>query len=253
MTFSQRPPPARTLLIAVTLAVLCAPIHGIAQGTCSSDGQRAPKALLERFISADCAACWTDANTLKNLKGELALDWITPSPKGDDAPLSAAANRDALDRLDTLRQSTPAATLNQTHTIASSPFMLRVAHGVALGGYMGASIELIGRPGTALPRQPLTAWLLLVEEVPAGTDGTPVARNLVRNTLKSPWNMNSSLSSSEQSGKRPPPPKRLYESRPMSIPAGANPDRMQVVGWVEDAKGRVMAAAGSVCDQPLAN
>ena len=42
-------------------------------------------------------------------------------------------------------------------------------------------------------------------------------------------------------------PARLYESRPMSIPAGVNPDHLRVVGWVEDAKGRVIAGAASGC------
>ena len=29
-----------------------------AQSSCASDGQPRPVALLERFINADCAACW---------------------------------------------------------------------------------------------------------------------------------------------------------------------------------------------------
>ena len=70
--------------------------------------------------------------------------------------------------------------------------------------------------------------------------------------MKSPWNINGSLSTSEQLIKPDKVPKRLYESRPMSIPVGANPDRIKVIGWVEDAKGRVMAAAASQCDKPLA-
>lgn len=206
--------------------------------------------MLERFINADCATCWTDTATPKTKVGELALDWIVPSPRGDDAPLSAAASRDALDRLESLSQNPPASTTNLNQKFITSPLQLRVAHGVALGGYMGASIELKARSGAALPRQPLTAWLLLVEAVPAGTDGTPVARNLVRNALKSPWHINSSLSTSEQPAKPKQPPKRLYESRPMSIPQGANPERLQVIGWVEDAKGRMIAGAASACDKP---
>ena len=250
MPFSRCPFPLQPVFLTVLVATFLTLPPAFAQGTCSSDGQRAPKALLERFINADCATCWADAAaTSKARAGELALDWIVPSPQGDDAPLSAAASRDALDRLASLRQSPPAATANFSHKIAASPFKLRVAHGVALGGYMGASIELTARLGTALPGEPLTAWLVLVEAVPAGTDGTPVTRNLVRNAFKSSWNINSSLSISDQSTKRPTPPNRLYESRPMSIPVGANPDRLQVIGWVEDAKGRVIAGAGSVCDK----
>lgn len=247
MIFSRLMHTPKPVFLTVFIVSLFAPPTVLAQSTCSSDGQRAPKALLERFINADCATCWADAATPKAKPAELALDWIAPSAQGDDAPLSAAASRDALDRLESLQQNPPAATASITHKVASSPFKLRVAHGVALGGYMGASIELKARPGSALPRQPLTAWLLLVEQVPAGTDGTPVARNLIRNALKSSWNINSSLLNSERSTKQLLSPKRLYESRPMSIPAGANPDRIKVIGWVEDAKGRVMAAAASQC------
>jgi hypothetical protein len=35
----------------------------------------------------------------------------------------------------------------------------------------------------------------------------------------------------------------------MSIPEGAKPERLRVVGWVEDARGRVVAAAQSRCIQ----
>jgi hypothetical protein len=33
----------------------------------------------------------------------------------------------------------------------------------------------------------------------------------------------------------------------MSLPPGANPQRLQVVGWVQDAQGRIVAAARSNC------
>jgi hypothetical protein len=37
------------------------------------------------------------------------------------------------------------------------------------------------------------------------------------------------------------------ESRPLNIPEGANPQRLRVVGWVQDARGQVMVAAESAC------
>ena len=49
-------------------------------------------------------------------------------------------------------------------------------------GYIGASIELKPAGGG-----PWKAWLLLVETIPAGTEGTPVERNLVRNALQPAW------------------------------------------------------------------
>ena len=211
-----------------------------AQSFCSSDGQRTPVALLERFINADCEACWASAGTPVPRPGAVALDWIVPGSRGEDAPLSAAATRDALDRLQALRQAAPERTSATTHDSKSTGAQrLRVANGLPLGGYMGASIEL--KPVPKAPGQ-VTAWLALVEAVPAGTDGTPVARNLVRNLLKSTWNKDSLLSNDKQI--------RWLESRPMSVPDGANPERIRVIGWVEDTKGRMTAIAQSRCAPP---
>ena len=112
-----------------------------------------------------------------------------------------------------------------------------MAHGPAFNGYVGASIEL--KPGRGGPWQ---AWLLLVETLPAGTEGSPVERNLVRNALQPAWDNVEPLSKAQQNG--------LFESRPMNVPEGANPKRLRVVGWVEDARGRVVAAAQSRCRQP---
>ena len=88
-------------------------------------------------------------------------------------------------------------------------------------------------------------WLLLVETIPAGAEGTPVARNLVRNAVQTAWNQSGPLSKDEQ--------KRLFESRPMNIPEGAQAARLRVVGWVEDAHGRIRAIAQSQCTQPRSN
>ena len=77
---------------------------------CASDGQPTPAVLVERFISADCEKCWgapSPAVTAKLPARALALDWITPSPLGDEAPLSAAALRDADARLQTLGRAQP--------------------------------------------------------------------------------------------------------------------------------------------------
>ena len=74
---------------------------------------------------------------------------------------------------------------------------LRVAHGPALGGYIGASIELKTNakihPLDQVPQQ-LNAWLVLVESIPAGTEGTAIARNLVRNVLLLRWGKREELS-----------------------------------------------------------
>ena len=224
-----------------------------AQSSCSSDATKPPRVILERFINADCTSCWADPATPKSpsvASGSLALDWIVPGAKGDDAPLSAAASRDALLRLEALGQPVPATSSSQQSLLVRSALphlSLRVARGVALGGYMGASIELsLRRQPAARPRPiayPLTAWLVLAETIPAGAEGSPVPRLLVRNALQVSWNERNQLLNSE----RPDATAKFRESRPMSLPEGSNPDKLRAVGWVQDATGRLITSAASVC------
>ena len=240
-TFTQK-----FVVIAASAVALQMPIsEAWSQSSCSSDGQRAPTSLIERFISADCDTCWTSLAAAKTKPHELALDWIVPSAKGDEAPLSPAANRDALHRLQALNQPATKTSFNLRRAVLPRAMPLRVARGVALGGYVGASIALTPRPGFRLPHAPMTTWLVLIEDIPAGTDGTKVPRQLVRNSLQIRWNEAGTKLALTTSA----PEQRLYESRPMSIPAGANPDRLRVVGWVEDVNGKVIAIAASVCGQ----
>lgn len=218
-------------------------VHGAsAQSFCASDSQATPVALVERFISADCEACWSDPKTPEPAAQALTLDWIVPSEQGEAAPLSAAASRDARMRLESLGRVAPTtSTMTTTPVLAGRAEKLRVAHGVPLGGYIGTSIEL--KPSTkALGPKPYNVWLVLVETIPAGTDGTPSARNLVRNVLLSTWNQPATLLKTEQ--------QIFREMRPLSIPQGASPQRLRVVGWVQDARGRVLSAAQSVCAPP---
>ena len=224
-------------------AVLLSAPHALAISYCASDSQPTPVALLDRFMSADCEACWADAKTPAPKRGVLALDWVLPSAKGDEAPLSSVATRDALERLQALGASAPSTqTLSVQTAVRALPgmpqFKLRVAHGLPVNDYIGASIE--AKPGTALRgRGPLTAWLALVETIPAGTEGSSVERNLVRNLLMPAWNGAVALSKEEQ--------KRFYESRPMRVSEGSKPARLRVIGWLQDANGKVIAAAQSRC------
>jgi len=219
------------MLSAILLVI---PLAAGAQSYCSSDGVAQPVAVLERFINADCEACWSDPKSAKAARGELAVDWVVPGSRGDDAPLASVANRDGLARLQALRRKAPAQSESVRHPAQGKAGQLRVSHGLPFNNYLGTSIEL--KPGTG---GPWTAWLLLVETLPAGIEGSPVERNLVRNTLHQAWNKGKSLSKEEQ--------ERFFESRPMSIPDGSTPDRLRVVGWVEDARGRIVAAAESRC------
>ncbi len=220
---------------ALLLAVSGAPVA--AQSFCASDGVPRPVALLERFVNADCEACWSDPQTPAAQRGELALDWIVPGARGEDAPLSAVAVREGLARLEALRRSPPPGAQAARQRPARGAHRLRVAHGLPFNGYLGASIEL--KPGSGGPWQ---AWLLLVESLPIGAEGSPVARNLVRNVLQVAWSEDRTLSKEERA--------RRFESRAMSIPEGASPDRLRVVGWVEDGRGRIRAIAESRCAAP---
>ena len=218
----------KTLLPVTLLAALLTPLATLAQSSCSSDGQPRPVALLERFINADCASCWSDPQAQPAQRGQVALDWIVPGSRGDDAPLSAAATRDSLNRLQVLgRPTPPQAEQAVLRAVGKRP--LRVAHGMPFNDYLGTSIEM--KPAA---RGEWTAWLALVETIPIGTEGTAVERNLVRNLLQVSWQTNRT-------------PGRLLESRSMLIAQGVQADRMRVIGWVEDAKGRIHGIAQSAC------
>jgi hypothetical protein len=231
----------KSLLLVMALSAVLPPA-AMAQSFCASDAQATPIALLERFISADCEACWRAQPPDSPAAQTLALDWIVPGQQGDEAPLSAAANRDALMRLDSLGRAAPSTmTSILTRVGQQRAHHLRVAHGLALGGYIGASIEF---KTAVMPRHPerLSAWLVLIETIPAGTEGTPFARNIVRNVYKPTWNKREQLLKTERIIFR--------DMRPLNIPEGAAPERLRVVGWVQDARGRVLTAAQSVCVPP---
>ena len=168
--------PGRTFLRALLPAWLAAAaLPAAAQSVCSSDGLRQPAAVLERFINADCDSCWRDPATPRPGANELVLDWILPGSKGDDAPLSMGASRDGLERLQALGRKEPTqADAHRSRRVAGS-HKLRVAQGIPFNDYIGTSIEL--KPGRGGPWR---AWLLLVEVLPAGAEGSPVARNLVQ-------------------------------------------------------------------------
>lgn len=233
-------------LAGLLLALAHAP-HALAQASCSSDGTPQPVALFERFVSADCEACWSDAKTpapSANARA-IVLDWIVPGKAGDDAPLSAAATNDASLRLEALGRKAPDATDIHTATVqAPSPHRLRVAHGLAFNDYLGTAIAFAPPRQAGRHKAPGNGWdfyLLLVQAIPAGTDGTPVARHLVRNMLQGHW---------PEQGTPAPGSKALHrwmETRSMRIAEGAKAEQLHMVGWVQDASGHIVAAAQSVC------
>ncbi len=218
--------------------VLLMPVVAGAQAVCASDGQPRPVALMERFINADCETCWRDPGAPRAKSGQTVLDWVLPGNKGDDAPLSAVASRDGLKRLQSQGRTVPQTASVHTHNITGlAGARLRVARGLVLSGYVGASIEL--KPLRASARgQEWTAWLALVESLPKGTEGSPVARNLVRNLVQVDWNGSIAPAQAQ---------KRFFESRVMSVASGAKPEGLAVIGWVQNSKGEVLLAAQSRC------
>ena len=241
------PIPPLTLLLALFLGTPGAQAQPLAPSFCASDGQPRPAQLLERFINADCDSCWQDPATPKASAGQAVLDWVVPNDtgsKGEDAPLSAVANRDGLNRLQALGKSLPTLTLVSTLTVKTRRgATLRVAHGLPLSGYMGTSIELKASP-TSTKAQPVTAWLVLVETLPQGTEGSPVERNLVRNSIQI------RLQPNKFGRKQLLNKERFFESRVMSIDSGVNPERLRVIGWIENQAGQVVVAAQSRCQVP---
>ena len=224
----------KRLFLLMTLSAWLVPAAW-AQSFCASDGQPTPVALVERFISADCPTCWSEPQTTRSNPQAVTIDWIVPGNRGDEAPLSAAASRDALTRLAHLKQAMPVGTLVTTRPVTGArSYSLRVAHGLPINDYVGASIEM-------KPAQPghWTAWLLLVETIFAGTEGSPVERRLARNLFKTEW--------PQPMAKNKALPARFMESRPLNIPVGANPDNLSVLGWMEDGQGRIGSIALSSC------
>ena len=153
-----------------------------AHALCTSDNVPQPKALLERFVNADCADCWQDPATAKAGPDTLALDWVLPGRKGENAPLSSVALDDSLDRLYELRLASPERIASLASQREGAGVKLRLAQGEAFNDYIGTSVTL-KQPG----RERWRPWLLLVEKLPAGLEGSPVPRNLVRNVFRPEW------------------------------------------------------------------
>ncbi|HSV79741.1 MAG TPA: hypothetical protein VLK85_11145 [Ramlibacter sp.] len=216
-------------ILFATVALALAPLA--ARALCTSDGVPQPALLLERFVSADCADCWRDPATPAAAAGTLALDWVVPGSRGDDAPLAAAAHEDALERLRQLGRRPPPRLDAATSRRSGPAAALRLAQGAAFNDYVGASIELAAPSG-----QGWQAWLLLVEGLPAGVEGSPVARNLVRNVFRPDWGRPAAR-----------PPALLAEQRAMRIREGARPERLRLVAVLQDAHGRIRAITQTEC------
>lgn len=219
------------MLSRILHTTLLALLPAAAQALCTSDDVPQPAAVLERFLNADCLECWRDPATPKADRDTVVLDWVIPGRNGQAAPLSTVALDEALERLYAHRRQVPSRTDAVASRREGAGVALRLAQGRAFNDYVGASMEL-KEPG----REPWGAWLLLVESLPAGTEGSPVARNLVRNVFRPDWG---------NVMKRTPG--RLAETRSMQIHAGAQPERLRLVAVLHDARGRIRAISKTEC------
>jgi hypothetical protein len=222
---------SRKLLLTAVLGL--AAVAPAAHALCSSDGVPQPKAVLERFTNADCADCWRDPATPRAAPGTLALDWVLPGTKGDDAPLSSVAIEEALDRLYDLRQPSPARAGSVTLPREGPGVPLRLAQGEAYNDYIGTSMEL-KEPG----RERWHAWLLLVEKLPAGLEGSPVPRNLVRNVFRPDWGRPLARA-----------PGLVADDRAMQIHEGARTNRLRLVALLQDGHGAIRAITQTECPE----
>ena len=198
-------------------------------------------AVLERLFSADCPDCWAQAGAAGNRPVTPApgwvFDWIVPASA--DAALSAGALPESAERLQRLGLGAPPAgagtrlALQPARRAGSSPG-LRVQSGPAWNGYFGLELQL---PASARSRLPAasTGWLALVERVPAGSDGTPVARDLVR-SVAGPLALD---------GLRAGQP--LTHLRALRWPPSAEPTRLQARAWIEAPDGTILAVAADQC------
>jgi hypothetical protein len=190
-------------------------------------------AMIERFISAECSACWTDASTPAATAGAWLLDWIVPTARGDDAPLSPAAPDEAAARARRALNSEVAdghTTVHRSAARRAGSARLTVVSGPAFNGYLGVQIDGRGRAPSGS-----SVWVALVESVPAGTDGTPVPRQLVR-TVAGPFQPRELRSGHAW---------RVLQA--MRWPETARPERLHARAWIERADGRVVVMAGERC------
>ena len=189
-----------------------------------------PAALLERFTPADCEACWQSATPqdppASQARRVMVLDWIVPA--ADTAPMAAAALPEASERAGRLAANQTLS--RQTPLARNGALRLRIADGPAWNGYIG--LQLTVRRVGKLPADAV-AYAALVERVPAGSEGTPVARQLVR-TLVGPLSLQELAAQAT-----------IHHFRAVRVPEGSRGDRLGSVAWVADANGKPIAATQS--------
>ncbi len=232
---------ARLRISALPALLAGAMAAGAAHAQCASGAAAAPapRLLVERFISADCAPCWSEPRgALSPAADALVLDWIVPTAQGDAAALATAAVREAEARLAELGRAAPMDTDTHITDLPARPAArLRISSGLPVGDYVGVTLRL---QAAARAAGTYRMRVVLYEAVAAGAEDSPVGRNVVRNAFESAWNKREQLSKQER--------EEWLEVRAMRIPEGARPERLRVLAWAQDDAGRILAAAQPRCD-----
>jgi len=220
-------------------AAATAPTTAATSATCP----RQQAAVLEHLFSADCADCWAapaDGEPASPRSAAAApawrFDWIGPG--ADAAPLAAGALPEATERAQRLGMALPGGQTGQVHRQAASAALaglrVSVASGPAWQGYFGVQLTLRSSQAKALPTGS-SAWVALIEQVGAGSDGTPVTRALVR-SVAGPLPL-AALA----------PGKALTHLRALRWPTGTEPSHLQARAWIEGPDGRLLAVAADRC------
>jgi hypothetical protein len=158
----------------------------------------------------------------------LVLDWVVPAPPGVEAPLAPAALIEAAPRAARDGRLERDETLVQSHPLpARTSLALDIQDGPALNGYIALQMKVRYASKQPLPSG-LSGWMALVERIPAGDDDSPVDRQLVR-SVAGPLPLDALA--------REP----VEHLRAVRVPDSGKPQRLASVGWVESAKGRVIA------------
>lgn len=194
---------------------------------------RAGAAVIERFISADCPDCWSAADVATAPSSAWSFDWIASTPAGSEAALAAAANSEARERAQ--RAGGPSPTGTQSLTVRSTlariaGLKLSVQSGPAWNGYFGLRLEARGRVPAGS-----SAWLALVEMIPANTEGSVAERQLVR-SVAGPLPLNALRSD-----------RAMSHLSALRWPETAQPTRLQARGWIEGPHGALLAIASDRC------
>ena len=197
----------------------------------------AQAAVREFFIAADCSRCWGEAATEARPPTGWRFDWIVPVAA--DAAMAVAALPEAAERAERAPGAVgrPAPGTQSAHQRPALPARqaprFSVVSGPAWQGYIGVELSLRQDGDRRWPAGS-SAWIALVELVDAGSEGTSVARALVRTTA-GPLPL-------PQADGRP-----LKHLRALRWPASALPERLQARAWIEGPDGALLAVAADRC------